>query len=211
MNLPILYSFRRCPYAMRARMALDVSETEVEHREVLLRDKPAAMLTVSPKGTVPVLILPDKDVIDESLDVMIWALSRYDPDNWLSSRTQDVEDIQNFLTEFKDRLDRYKYASRYDSSRKRGDVDLNMRAEAMSVLDSFTKALSETNFLRGNKPQLIDIASFPFVRQFAAVEPNWWSEAASSGLQNWLSSLVNSERFKRIMKKHPLWSEDNST
>ena len=110
---------------MRARMALDVSETEVEHREVLLRDKPDSMLKASPKGTVPVLILPDDTVIDESLDVMIWALIRHDSENCLASKDEDVEAAQDFLTAFKDRLDRYKYASRYDDTRKRGDVDLD--------------------------------------------------------------------------------------
>ncbi|MEL6688137.1 MAG: glutathione S-transferase N-terminal domain-containing protein [Pseudomonadota bacterium] len=211
MTLPILYSFRRCPYAIRARMALDVSGTAIEHREVLLRDKPASMLEASPKGTVPVLVLPDNTVIDESIDVMIWALIRHDPENWLASKDEDVEAVQDFLAAFKDRLDRYKYASRYDETRKRGDVDLAMRAEAMSVLNDFTASLSDTKFLRRNTPQLIDIASFPFVRQFAAVEPEWWSEAASQELQNWLKTLVESDRFKRIMKKYPLWGEDNST
>ena len=209
MSLPILYSFRRCPYAMRARMALDASQTEVEHREVLLRDKPEAMLAASPKGTVPVLVLPDQTVIDESLDVMIWALIRHDPDNWLRNKDADLEAAKDFLEAFKERLDRYKYASRYDETKKRGDVDLNMRAEAMDVLTNFSKSLSETPFLRGNTPQLIDIATFPFVRQFAAVERDWWAETAPKGLQTWLSTLLKSQRFKRIMKKHPLWSEDN--
>lgn len=192
-------------------MALDASETQVEHREVLLRDKPTAMMQASPKGTVPVLVLPDESVIDESLDVMIWALNQHDPHNWLRHQDNDIRDAQDFLNNFKDRLDRYKYASRYDENRKRGDVDLNMRSEAMTILDAFSSSLDDTDFLRGNEPQLIDIASFPFVRQFAAVEPEWWSERASEGLQRWLTTLVNSERFKRIMKKHPLWTEDKSS
>lgn len=194
---------------MRARMALDISEIRVEHREVLLRDKPEAMLKASPKGTVPVLVLPDQTVIDESLDVMIWALIRHDPENWLRDKEADIASAKDFLDAFKDRLDRYKYASRYDESKKRGDVDLTMRAEALAVLQDFTASLGQTKFLRGNAPQLIDIASFPFVRQFAAVERGWWSETAPEGLQTWLQTLITSERFKRIMKKHPLWSEEN--
>jgi glutathione S-transferase len=191
---------------MRARMALDVSGVEIEHREVLLRDKPAAMLTASPKGTVPVLVT-DTGVIDESLDVMIWALSQNDPENWLADSEQDQLDVESFLNSFKEQLDRYKYASRYDPSVPRGDVDLKQRVLAMATLTQFTASLENTPYLRGDSPRLIDIAAFPFVRQFAAVQPNWWNDAAPQSLSLWLSDWLQSDRFKRIMFKYSVWKE----
>ncbi|MEM9600885.1 MAG: glutathione S-transferase N-terminal domain-containing protein [Pseudomonadota bacterium] len=205
MKLPVLYSFRRCPFAMRARMALDAAGIAVEHREVLLRNKPADMLAASPKGTVPVLILPDGTVLEESLDIMIWALKHYDPEGWMVDVTSDRAEAEAFLLAFKDRLDRYKYASRYDASVRRGDVDTHQRTKAMSVLTEFTSPLSETRHLRSDHARLIDVASFPFVRQFAAVEPDWWAENASDALRQWLMHWTGSERFKRIMAKHPVW------
>lgn len=191
---------------MRARMALDAAAITVEHREVRLRDKPAAMLSASPKGTVPVLDTQD-GVIDESLDIMIWALEQQDPDDWLSDGSKDRSDAEAFLAAFKDKLDRYKYASRYNSEADRGDVDHGKRTEAMAVLTNFTSSLSDTPFLRGNSPRLIDVATFPFVRQFAAVERDWWRSSASSGLQQWLQYWLQSARFKRIMKKHAPWED----
>lgn len=206
MSLPILYSFRRCPFAMRARMALDVANIEVEHREVLLRDKPASMLEASPKGTVPVLVT-DTGVLDESLDIMIWALSQNDPENWQDEHQQDRVDAEAFLDNFKDRLDHYKYASRYDPSVARGDVDTHYRREAMAIVLDFTASLDNTGFLRGETPRLIDIATFPFIRQFAAVEPEWWAETAPPALVEWLNHWRQSERFKRIMMKRPVWQD----
>lgn len=204
--LPILYSFRRCPYAMRARMGLDVAEITVEHREVLLRDKPQAMLDASPKGSVPVLVLPDGSVIDESLDILDYALTQSDPENWARQREQDRTDAEDFLTPFKHHLDRYKYASRYDKTLPRGAVDLQHRAQAIALLDTLSDPLAQSSFLRGDHPRLIDIALFPFVRQFAAVEPDWWNERAPDDLQTWLTYWLNDDRFRRIMKKHPVWS-----
>lgn len=191
---------------MRARMALDVADISVEHREVLLRDKPAAMLAVSPKGTVPVLVT-DVGALDESLDIMIWALSQNDPEAWLTDGHQDRLDVESFLSSFKDKLDRYKYASRYDPSAPRGAVDTNYRRDAMAILSGLALPLETTKFLRGDRPRLIDVAIFPFVRQFAAVEPAWWTTSAPSGLVRWLEHWLQSERFKRIMAKHPIWNE----
>jgi glutathione S-transferase len=200
-TLPILYSFRRCPYAMRARMALDVAARPVEHREVRLRDKPSAMLDASPKGTVPVLVT-NAGVIDESLDIMMWALGQNDPDNWLANGAQDRADTEAFLADFKDQLDRYKYASRYDSTVARGAVDLDYREKALATLATLTTPLKSTLFLRGERPRLIDVATFPFIRQFAAVEPAWWADCAPQGTAQWLTDWLQSERFKRIMVKH---------
>lgn len=208
MREPILYSFRRCPFAMRARMALDVAKVSVEHREILLRDKPEGMLAASPKGTVPVLITASGHVIDESLDIMIWALEQSDFEGWGTKAEEDRHDVETFLETFKPALDRYKYASRYDPEAERGSVDHGQRAIAMTALMDFTESLNQTGNLRGQHPRLIDIATFPFVRQFAAVEPDWWKETASKPLQNWLETHLQSPRFKRIMKKYSLWKPE---
>ena len=204
---PILYSFRRCPFAMRARMALDAAGIAVEHREVRLRDKPASMLAASPKGTVPVLIKADGQVLDESLDIAIYALSVSDPVGWSVDMDSDRADANAFLDSFKDNLDRYKYASRYNADVPRGAVDITYRKQAMHALEDLAEPLNVTPHLRGDTPRLIDVATFPFVRQFAAVEPDWWREAASEGLQRWLATWLSDPRFKRIMAKHPVWSD----
>ena len=188
---------------MRARMALDAAGVEVEHREVLMRDKPAAMLQASPKGTVPVLVLPDGTVLEESLDIMDWALRRADPLSWQAKG--DRADAESFLAQFKPALDRYKYASRYDPEAKRGDVDTAQRAVAMDALLDLTRPLDARPFLRSKQPRYLDIATFPFVRQFAAVEPDWWARTAPPGLKRWLAALTDSERFTRVMKKHSVW------
>ncbi|MGB6229587.1 MAG: glutathione S-transferase N-terminal domain-containing protein [Litorimonas sp.] len=208
MGLPILYSFRRCPYAMRARMALDVSGIRVEHREVALRNKPDAMLKASPKGTVPVLVTEDGKVIDESLEIMIWALDRNDPEGWLEAADADSIFVDTFLSEFKTVLDRYKYASRYDPEARRGDVDTAHRGHALDLIETHFVPLESRPFLGGGSPRLADMATFPFVRQFANVEPDWWRQSAPAGTRRWLTGLVESPRFQRIMGKHDLWKPD---
>jgi glutathione S-transferase len=157
-SLPILYSFRRCPYAMRARMALLVSGQAVGLREVVLRAKPRALLDASPKGTEPVLVLPDGQVIEQSLDIMLWALRRRDPENWLSGR--DAGLIAANDGPFKHHLDHYKYAGRHD-----GDP-LPHRAAALGLLEPLEERLAAAPFLCGPARTLTDIAIFPFVRQF---------------------------------------------
>ena len=206
---PILYSFRRCPYAMRARMAIDAAGIEVEHREVVLSRKPAAMLDASPKGTVPVLVLPDGCVLDESLDIMDWALARHDPEGWRHAGARDRADA--FLNRFKPALDRYKYASRYRPGAARGDVDAEQGEIALRALIDFAAPLDGQAFLSGAAPGYLDIATFPFVRQFAAVEPERWAEAAPAAVQRWLQTLVGSGRFHRIMAKRPEWDGDAAT
>ncbi len=201
----ILYSFRRCPYAMRARMALHVSELDYEHREILLRNKPQAMLDISPKGTVPVFVTQQGDVIDESIAVMRYALSHHDPQDWLQKDTEAQSFIKVIDGDFKHHLDRYKYRSRYDDTAKRGDVDLDHRSAAVKCLEKWEDALENTPFLLGDKASLADIATFPFIRQFAATEPDWWAERPLPATGEWLSNWLNSEIFKYIMKKHPLW------
>lgn len=197
---PILYSFRRCPYAMRGRLALDVSGVEVEHREILLRDKPAEMLAASPKGTVPVVVLPDGTVLEESLDVMVWALEQNDPEDWLSHHGMAQALITINDGEFKHHLDRYKYATRYE-----GAVAETHRSAASQFLETLEDRLSQTPQLCGPHPGFADFAIFPFIRQFANTNPDWFQAQPWSHVQNWLAGHLASDRFERIMKKHDLF------
>lgn len=201
---PILYSFRRCPYAMRGRMALDASGITVEHREILLRDKPAEMLAASPKGTVPVVVLPEGRVIEESLDVMLWALGQNDPENWLSPLTADRSDMDALIAAndgpFKHHLDRYKYDTRYE-----GAVASDHRIAASAHLQGLDDRLSRSDQLLGDTPSLADIALFPFVRQFANTDRDWFDAQPWPNLQRWLDGHLQSERFERIMQKHALY------
>ena len=185
---------------MRARLALSLAEADYEHREVLLRDKPEHMLDVSPKGSVPVLIA-NGNVIDESLDIMSWAL----PDAKF-----ETDIIKMIDGPFKHNLDHYKYASRYDPSLKRGDVDLSFRALAVENLHLIETGLGKSPYLAGATMGPTDMASFPFVRQFAAVEPDWWAACVELSLtRDWLARCLASELFKGIMQKHPIWAEQN--
>lgn len=197
MTQPILYSFRRCPYAMRARMALKASETEVEHREILLRDKPQAMLDASPKGTVPVLVLPDRQVIDESIDVMRWALGRNDPSGWLEGVDEDL--IARVDGEFKHHLDRYKYASRHDT-----DAEEHRRA-AMATIRHLDERLAGQSYLSGDRWTMTDAAIMPFIRQFAATDRNWFDAQPVPHVRAWLDKALASPIFTDIMRKHELW------
>ena len=198
--LPILYSFRRCPYAIRARMALVVTGVSVELREVLLRDKPLAMLEASAKSTVPVLVLPDGRIIDESLDVMSWALSRRDPEHWLRGEAANDRLIQACERNFKPWLDRYKYADRYPEQSQG-----HYRGQAEVFLSDLEGRLSNGGFLTGNSVTFVDVALFPFVRQFAGVDPVWWRSAPYPRLRCWLEAWLASVLFTDAMVKHPPW------
>ncbi|WP_349630545.1 glutathione S-transferase [Altererythrobacter sp. KTW20L] len=196
---PILYSFRRCPYAMRARMAMLASGIAYTHREVLLRDKPPAMLAASPKGTVPVLVLPDGTVIDESIDIMRWALAQHDPELWLPHI--DAGLIEIFDSAFKHHLDRYKYANRY------GADPLVHRAAGLVLLADLDERLAGQNYLGGATRGFSDIALFPFVRQFAAVDADWFATRAPVAVRKWLELLTASELFQRAMVPTAPWAE----
>lgn len=206
--MAILYSFRRCPYAMRARLALHVSEVDYEHREVLLRDKPAEMLAASAKGTVPVFITDTGEVLEESLDVALWALSRHDPHGWLDGYDAALTALND--GPFKTHLDRYKYASRYEENTKRGDVNLSHRSKAEVILNQLNQKLERNSYLTGSEQNFTDISIFPFIRQFAAVEPKWWNSTDFAALRDWLTRHVESDLFKNIMKKHPQWAPSAS-
>jgi len=195
---PILYSFRRCPYAMRARMALLVSGTVCELREVLLRDKPAELIAASPKATVPVLVLPDGRVIDESLDVMRWALARHDPEGWLAGDDRVL--VAAYDGAFKYHLDRAKYPQRY------GDVSVDHRAEALAMLVTLDRRLASRAYLCGDRRTLSDAAIMPFVRQFAAIDRAWFDAQPLPAVHRWLAALIASPLFEQTMRGFPRWS-----
>ncbi len=205
----VLYSFRRCPYAMRARMALKISGLDYEHREVLLRNKPQAMLDASPKGTVPVFVLSNGQIIDESLDLMRFALEKNDPKSWLDC---DLNEADGLIAEndgpFKHHLDRYKYASRYDKNAKRGDTDKSERHSAEQTVAKYENRLQNSSFLLGSAQSIADIAIFPFLRQFANADKDWWDNAPYPAVRKWLDRHVTGELFKSIMTKYPLWEAE---
>lgn len=208
--LPVLYSFRRCPYAMRARLALYASGIAVELREVVLSDKPAAMLAASPKGSVPVLVLPDRQVIDQSWDIMLWALHQHDPDGWLGENGARVAAAIPLVVEndtsFKHYLDRYKYPDRHA---ERAPVPY-YRNQAEIFVQSLEQRLSATPCLLGEAFSIADAGLFPFIRQFAAVDPDWFAHAPYPALRRWLHDISGSERYAAIMNKYPPWQPGDS-
>ncbi len=202
-TLPILYTFRRCPYAMRARLAIELSGLKIEYREILLRDKPKSMLEASPKGTVPVLVVNVKTIIDESIDIIFWALQRSDPDNYLdysvlkmAKKLIEVNDLG-----FKPKLDCYKYAVRFP---ERSEIEY--RYDCMKYLQTLNDLLATNKYLLGEKPTIADIAIFPFVRQFAFVDKTWFDSTKYKYLQKWLNHHLESDLFKRVMVKRDVWS-----
>ena len=204
---PVLYSFRRCPYAMRARLALQISGLQYKLREVSLKSKPPEMLAASPKGTVPVLVLPSGQVIDESLDIMRWGLAQNDPDGWLNqgSLADMLALIEGNDGQFKHALDRYKYPNRYPLE-SGGDVQafaLAQRFEASSWLQTLESRLSQ-GWLFGNQPSLADMAILPFLRQFAHTDAAWFASRPWPQLQAWLARFEASEICKLVMAKHEL-------
>ncbi|WP_050527652.1 glutathione S-transferase [Pseudorhodobacter aquimaris] len=199
---PVLYSFRRCPYAIRARLALHASGVEVEMREILLRSKPAAFLAASPSATVPCLVTKD-GVIDESLDVMLWALRQSDPEGWLDMPQAGYDWITRADGPFKAALDRVKYASRHPSS----DVDA-ARANAVLFFDDLEATLNTWVFDRAS---LADYAMLPFVRQFAFVDKPWFDAQPWPKVHAWLAAFLASDRFNAVMVKRPLWSGEPGT
>jgi glutathione S-transferase len=201
--LPILYSYRRCPYAMRARMALSYAGIPVETREISLKDKPAHMLQVSAKGTVPVLVLTNGQVIDQSLEIMQWALQQRDADGWLRA---DPQHAALLMAEndgsFKQNLDRYKYAVRFPEHAAE-----DYRQQGELFLDKLEQQLQQTSFLLSNKISLADIAIFPFIRQFSAVDADWFESSDYIKLKSWLQCMVESDLFQGVMVKYPTYTD----
>lgn len=200
MQKPLLYTFRRCPYAIRARLAVWASGVVVEMREVDLRDKPQTMLEASPKGTVPVLQLPDGTVIDESLDIMRWALACNDPEGWLEGNGElpagALELIAYNDGPFKQLLDCYKYAGRFPEH-----PAAHYRDEAGKFLGELNARLARHAFLLGARMSIADAALVPFVRQFAMVDKAWFASTAWHALNRWLDALLASAPFTAVMKK----------
>jgi glutathione S-transferase len=201
--LPVLYSFRRCPYAIRARLAIRVSGLQVELREVQLADKPAEMLAVSAKGTVPVLLLPDGTVIDESRDIVSWALHLNDPENWLGDYARQL--AANRLIDtcdgpFKQHLDHYKYAVRYPEH-----PPVYYREKGEEFLRQLNDLLVHSRFLLADDISLADMAIMPFVRQFAFVDKAWFDASPYAGLQRWLAEWLEMPLFTGVMQKYPRW------
>ncbi|WP_278940805.1 glutathione S-transferase [Pseudomonas helleri] len=190
----MLYSFRRCPYAMRARMALRYSGVPLSIVEVSLKAKPAEMLALSPKGTVPVLVCADGRVIEQSLEIMHWALARHDPDNWLGPDSAAL--IEENDQVFKVNLDRYKYAIRYPEQPME-----QYRAQGAAFLQRLEVLLEQTPYLAGDTLSLADIALAPFVRQFAHVDRDWFEQAPYPRLNAWLERFLASELFISVMTK----------
>ncbi len=201
MTTPILYSYRRCPYAMRARMGLKCAGIEVEIREISLRDKPKHLVAVSPKATVPVLVLDDDKIIDESLDIIYWALAQQDKDGWLET---DMAATKALIAEndsfFKKALDAYKYPERHPEKSQ-----AEHRAVGEAFLQKLEAQLEDHEGLFGTLPTLADVAIFPFVRQFRGVDIEWFEASPYPRLNTWLISLIESDLFTSVMQKHPTY------
>ena len=205
-NPAILWSFRRCPYAMRARLAIKASGFSVGLREIVLRDKPAPFLAASAKGTVPVLVLPEGRVIDESLDVMFHVLGANDPQGWLDIYHTDTSFVEAELDaldhQFKHHLDRYKYATRYD------DVDeTEHRTKGAAFLAKWNDKLQNQAALSGDKMGLLDFATLPFIRQFRIADPTWFDAQDWPHLQAHLHRFLESSLFLSVMEKYKPWAE----
>lgn len=203
-TLPVLYSFRRCPYAMRARLAIVISGSVCELREVVLRDKPQALLDASPKATVPVLIDADGTVIDQSLDIMLWALRRNDPANWQQAGQGGLDAMLALINEcdqdFKPNLDRFKYPQRYP-----GAVASQHRDHAAAWLLGLNERLRNQPYLFGGTISLADAAIMPFVRQFAATDSDWFGRQPWPALQQWLDAWLHGRLFESVMIRVPAW------
>jgi glutathione S-transferase len=206
-SLPVLYSFRRCPYAIRARLALRYAGIDTALREVVLRDKPQQMLEVSPKATVPVLVLCEgalgQEVIDESLDIMRWALAQNDPDGWLKV---DVDDANRLIDandeQFKPWLDRYKYPQRYEELQP-GEA----RKHCEVYLSELEDRLHRQAYICGARASIVDFSIYSFVRQFAFVDFDWFQSGQYAALSRWLQECLDSPLFTAAMHKYPAWCE----
>ncbi len=199
--LPILWTFRRCPYAMRARLAIQSSGQQVQLQEILLKDKPLPFLAASPKGTVPVLQDGDT-VIEESRDVMLWALERNDPEGWLDMPAEGHSLIDTCDGPFKAALDHTKYAVRHPDRNEAEE-----RAKAMVFLIALNDRLAQSTFLMGPSRTLADVAILPFVRQFVNTDRAWFALQNLGPLSVWLDDFLASDRFRGIMVKYPPWQD----
>ena len=196
--LPILYTFRRCPYAIRARMTLSYAGICTKQYEVDLKNKPSELITISPKATVPVLVLENGQVIDQSLDIIKWALGQSDPEGWMTKELEKKCDELIYLNDhhFKPILDNYKYPQKADIK------DLGYyRAQAKNYLEQLNTLLMQHKYLLANHITFADVAIFPFIRQFYKVDESWFAESDYTFLTIWLNYFLNSELFLGVMTK----------
>ncbi len=219
MTLPILYSLQNCPYAMRARLAILLAQQTVMLRAIVMQNKPPEMLALSPKGSVPVLVLDVtsesmneamnvKTVIDESLDIMLWALKQNDPENLLYSQDADalvemLQIIKNNDEDFKPKLEKYKRAKRFH-----GDDEEECRLQCEPFIQELEHRLKQHEFLMGSTPSLLDYALLPFIRQFSKVNRQLYLHAPYTHLQRWLNHHLQSRLFTKAMTKYPLWLDN---
>jgi glutathione S-transferase len=224
-ELPVLYSLRNCPYAMRARLAIYAAKQQVQLRDLVLSNKPAEMLAVSPKGTVPVLVTASNFVIDESLAIMQWAFSQTDPDDYLHKKVPNKAElnkevlnkevlnkealnalaemlavIEIFDHEFKGHLEKYRCSKRYHEPSLIAD-----RQQCEAYLADLESRLCQYQYLMSDKPSLVDLALMPFIRQFARVERQWYLQSPYPKLRQWLNGYLQSRMFSKVMEQHPLW------
>lgn len=207
-TLPLLYSFRRCPYAMRARLALKAAGVQVALREVLLRDKPAELLSANPQGTVPVLVLATGEVLAQSLDIMHWALAQHDPLGWRAAPGSARAVLTQHWIEandggFKRLLDGYKYPGRHPGPQGEA-ARAQALAEHLGPLEALWQAHAGPQLL-GPRSSLLDAALMPFVRQFARVDAPWWAQAPLPGLRQWLAGWQDSALWAEAMQPGPPW------
>lgn len=210
MALPILYSLQNCPYAMRARLAILLAGQSVQLRAISMKEKPAEMLAVSPKGTVPVLLFDDGKIIEESLDIMLWALNLNDPNDLLRKNNNGQERaldemlaiIKENDQEFKPNLERYKQAKRFHWHNEE-----ECRLVCEPFVQRLEQRLTQQPFLMGDTPSLLDYAMIPFIRQFSRVNRQLYLNGPYQNLQRWLSAYMQSQLFSQAMVKYPLWLE----
>ena len=198
---PILYSFRRCPYAMRARLALILASKECELREILLKNKPDEMLEVSSKGTVPVLQFANK-VLDESLDIITWAMESHVPNVHIYNEAEEsisLELVRLFDSKFKHHLDRYKYSSRYDVDPK------DHQEECKIILKNLDKKINPSPWIFGKEVSLLDISILPFIRQCKIANPDWFYTQKFNKVITLLTYFENDDLFMQAMQKYDLW------
>lgn len=211
MSLPILYSLRQCPYAMRARIGILLAEQQVILRDIIMTNIPQEMFDASAKGEVPTLVLNDSSVIDESLDIMIWALKQSDPRNLLYSQKENAFEemltlIERSDNQFVEALKQYKAASRYHD-----DAETERRQQCEIFIEYLEESLIKREFIFGNTPSLVDYAILPFIRQFSRVDRKWFLHSPYPKLRNWLERHYQNPLFSRAMKKYPQWLNKKET
>ena len=205
MSLPILYSLRQCPYAMRARLGLLLAQQSVMLRDIIMSDIPEEMFEASPKGEVPVLIFDDGTVIDESIDIMRWALNTNDPQDLLyKNKSHLIDEIKKFINfndiEFVEALKKYKAASRYHD-----DAVAEHRQQCEVFIKDIETRLSKHEYIFGDEPSLADYAILPFIRQFSRVDRKWYLQSPYPKIRNWLERHYQNPIFSKAMKKYPQW------